>query len=477
MWSKMWEIAKSLVLKAIFEAFLNLGKKAYNGRRKNVEFEEIKERIQNGDLRFGDKITVVGTYSEFVPFINMSQIVLNTTEKESYLPPLPTFGTSKIEPMQDEHVGALLNENSRGIYAGSESIPIFFSQKYSKNSIKTLNSITGDIIELEGVISPLPTVWKDIVIASDFFSVDRGDGFAHPFCLKVSDVDQYGIHLDEFRGDLWSLAHFKGAPMDLARPDTLSFLEVEAPPQLVTENIFPGAFQFVFPEVNIINSEELRELKTELDKYVSQFPNHYLNTIRLLGHSNFKALKKKKQTDFVYDASSFHFKSEPISSSNITKKEIQRIDKNHEIVFEDFSENLIRKEIELLESKIIEEAKKYPKFMINSLLPVRVGKLVYEDTVREKNEENQKNREHSMENIQLNLDMDCAVRNMLGHYIREYGKDVERFSEIEFQEFFDSGSFREFGDFLILFMLLSEVRKGNLKLVMGKEGRLAFTKL
>lgn len=353
----MWEIVKSVVIEAIINALLEIAKTLRRVRReKEVEIREVRESLQSGDLKIGDSVTVIGTYSEFVPFINMSEIVGLSVKPDTS--PLPVCGACKVGPTNDEYVGAILEEELRGIHRDSKCIPVFFSQKYSKSSIKTLNFITGDIVELRAVISPIPTIWRDIIISSDFFSFAREDRLKQPFCLKVYDCEPHGLHLNEFRIDLWSLVHFQRPTLPLTTPEQLAMIEARAPDRLIVENVFPSTFQFIFPGVNLVNAEGTRERESLLGSFVSEFPELYFDMMRIVGDWKKNVVPvKDAQIKYVHDASFSHFKSKPIEVSPLTKKYFKQIDRTNDAAFGHLPHDMIPREWKKITGKIIKEAK------------------------------------------------------------------------------------------------------------------------
>lgn len=466
----MWEIAKAVVIKAIVLALFELGKWVHKFRgEKDVEFDKLHEKLQSGDLKFGDSVTIIGTYSEFVPFVNMSEIV--RLSKKSDISSFPTCGTCKVGPIEDEYIGALLEENAKGIFRRSKSIPIFFSQKYSANSIKMLNFIAGDIVELRGRISPLPNIWKDIILTGDFFSFDRGDGLMYPFCLKVYDSEPYGIHLNEFRSDLWSLVHFQGAPIPLTTPDQISIIEVDAPTRLIIEEVFPGAFQFIFPEVNLVNTERLSECKSLLRSFVSRFPNSYFGATKLIDDRKMPATPKRRElVEYVYDASFDHFELKPINVKRLTKRYFDKIDKTHEAVFGHLPADLMLKEWKRVRSDIIKEAEKYPRVLGDALFLGSLGQLVDKD---EFDEALLKKSKVSLKDLSLHQDIGFMYRKVLGHYIRKYGRDEETFKTSEAVDLITtSRDAPEFGNLIWWATILSLAREGKLKLIRGENGKI-----
>lgn len=73
---------------------------------------EIKEDLQNGELHFGDKITVLGTFSEYLPFIDPKFLL-----KKGILFPKNLPRTARIEAINDIYCGALFPLDQKDAFA------------------------------------------------------------------------------------------------------------------------------------------------------------------------------------------------------------------------------------------------------------------------------------------------------------------------------------------------------------------------
>lgn len=165
-----------------------------------MEFNKLKEKMENLDLGFGDSVRITGTYSEYVPFINMTKIVDTYSPSNSL--PLPTCGPCKTGSLHNVYCSALLGERDYQIHPHSSPIPLFCSTGYSASSIKILKYSTGMILEIEGQIVPIPDEWKDFLVNGESFTFAREDESLTSFGIKVDDCDLIGGHLDRFDIDM-----------------------------------------------------------------------------------------------------------------------------------------------------------------------------------------------------------------------------------------------------------------------------------
>lgn len=153
--------------------------------------EELREGIQNGDLHFGDKVRILGTFSEYLPFVDPKFLL---KESKSFPRILPR--TTRIAAIDDLYCGALFKLDQTDAFA-EEVLPIF----YGLDS-KMLEHTTGEMLEMQCRITQVPIQYRNIINQNDYFVFEKEEGLVVPFGLKVEDVKPYGI-LDSFKISTW----------------------------------------------------------------------------------------------------------------------------------------------------------------------------------------------------------------------------------------------------------------------------------
>jgi hypothetical protein len=165
---------------------------------KDYTVDEVKNELLDGEVHFGDKIRLIGTFSEYVPFIDPKVF-----PKEKSETPLPR--TARIEPIDDVYCGAFFKPEQRDAFA-EEVLPIF----YGIDS-KVVEHYTGEMLELQCQIIQVPTRYRDIINQTSYFSLEKEEGLSVPFGLKVLNAEPYGL-VDRFRINKWLVGKLDPPP-------------------------------------------------------------------------------------------------------------------------------------------------------------------------------------------------------------------------------------------------------------------------
>lgn len=166
---------------------------------KDYTITEIKDQLQSGELHFGDKITVLGTFSEYVPFIDPKYIL----KERSFPKFLPR--TTRLEAIDDVYCGALFPLDQKDSFA-EEVMPIF----YDIDS-KMLEHSTGEMLETKCKITQVPEMYRNLINRNEFFAFEKEDDVTVPFGLHVLDVEPYGL-VDSFKINTWLIGNVSPSP-------------------------------------------------------------------------------------------------------------------------------------------------------------------------------------------------------------------------------------------------------------------------
>jgi len=162
---------------------------------------EIRDQLQSGELHFGDKITVLGTFSEYVPFIDPKYIL---KEVRSFPKSLPR--TTRLEAIDDVYCGALFSLDQKDSFT-EEVIPIF----YGIDS-RMLEHSTGEMLETKCKITQVPMMYRNLINRNELFAFEKEDNVTVPFGLQVLDVEPYGL-VDSFRINAWLIGNLNPPPL------------------------------------------------------------------------------------------------------------------------------------------------------------------------------------------------------------------------------------------------------------------------
>ena len=163
--------------------------------RKSYWRGDIEELNEDGI--FEDKVwdrpfIISGTFSEYIPFVNIPQLLPFATEETGII------GTCRLgdSVIQNKYIGAiyLLDEND----ANNPALPIFYNgdSKLFSPSIRT-----GDQIRIKCKLLTLDNVWRKI-LNKESLNYNKE---VLPYGLEVLDVDLIKEVRDEFWVDCWYL--------------------------------------------------------------------------------------------------------------------------------------------------------------------------------------------------------------------------------------------------------------------------------
>jgi hypothetical protein len=168
---------------------------------KEFTVEEVKEGIQNGDLHFGDKVKVIGTFSEYVPFVDPKFLLKESKSLPRILP-----RTTRLAAVDDLYCGALFKMDQTDAFA-QEALPIF----YGIDS-KMVEHTTGEMLEMSCRITQVPLQYRNIINQNGYCVFEKEEGLIVPFGLKIENVEPYGI-VDSFKISTWLVGSLNPPPI------------------------------------------------------------------------------------------------------------------------------------------------------------------------------------------------------------------------------------------------------------------------
>ena len=245
----MWDVAVNFILGIIADCIKKVSLATYNIIRRKLDRErsvpEIMDALKAEDLRIGDKLTVCGTLSEYVPLRNPAQwlppyreLKFSTRDPfaksnercdQRYVGALPSSGfitkwigedaveitplpttTVRLQPVGDVFTASLLASDEQYAYAQPQ-IPLFYSPLYGDDNLALLNSASGDSVVLDCIVVPVPTSYSEVLSYTAPLIV-REDGSAVPFGLKVQSVRSAkrgkGLYINQ-----WVLGHLASSSL------------------------------------------------------------------------------------------------------------------------------------------------------------------------------------------------------------------------------------------------------------------------
>ena len=381
---------------------------------KEIELTSLRDNLETGELRIGDRIGVIGTYTEYVPFAKFTQLVESSSKKQFalQLEGMPC----KVGSVNGVYCGAILKEGTDGIPAGDSCIPIFYSERFSKKSIKMIEHFTGDMVEIEGHVAPLPEVWKRLLVSNDYYLFDRGDGIEIPFCIKVDKCEPYGLQ-DKFFVDMWTASHFEGTMMPLTGMEHV-LCESLIPSRMLMENPFPGAFLFAYQRINIRNTEQTQGAEYNLNEVTKAFPKLLFNFKSCTDDKTFlNLLKNKTKIEFQVDLAHNKF-SKGASTSVSSTKDIVSANAFYKSPSTHTQASEMMKDWGKLINELYRDAKSFPKMLgspiVSAILHMR------DDDLFEK--ELEKSAQEEFSDFERRLVLFRGMRRIIGRLVWAHGK-------------------------------------------------------
>lgn len=318
------KIITTINILKMFHTVRNLIKREY-------AITEIKEDLESGELHFGDEIRVIGTFSEYLPFIDIKHILKHDDKF------FTTFShTARIEPIKDIYCGSLYSLYQKDAFS-NEVIPIFYGIES-----KMIEHYTGEMLELKCRIKQIPEIYTDIIKASDYFVFQKEEDLFIPFGLEVLEVEPYGL-IDSFKINTWLLGNlepypkFKSSeqtcpscynsfmfmkiepldwpikfgcrskekiekdPLNNIVQDTFDFLTLDQSeyPYVIFPHIF-NLFEIFCPNVDIFQSEQLEHSHAVMKKSIDINIEKLFST-ETLPYEFVKPKECKLSVDFQYD--------------------------------------------------------------------------------------------------------------------------------------------------------------------------------
>jgi len=172
---------------------------------KEYSVADIKDGLETGELHFGDKINVVGTFSEYLPFIDPKFMLRelshwSITRAQKTLP-----RTVRLEAIDDTYCGALFPLYQKDAFP-EETIPIF----YSIDS-RLLEHFSGEMLEMKCKITQVPVMYRNLISRKEFFTFQKEENVAVPFGLQVLNVEPYGL-VGSFEINAWLIGNLNPLP-------------------------------------------------------------------------------------------------------------------------------------------------------------------------------------------------------------------------------------------------------------------------
>jgi len=168
----------------------------------SFEIDRLVEEINAGNLNYGDKVTVTGIFSEFVPIARKLMIPV----EGSIVPfdPLPCRPFSI-----DGYYCASLQDFDSKFAADPGGFPLFFKDNTPRPILSTLSGLT---VEIKGTLMSVQPAWKRLL------------DLKKPACINVQNIEIVGAEKLSFGIVLWAIARAK---KDFLKPHEGSILHTD----------------------------------------------------------------------------------------------------------------------------------------------------------------------------------------------------------------------------------------------------------
>lgn len=203
--------------------------------------------------------------------------------------------------------------------------------------------------------------------------------------------------------------------------EQLVFFEELDLPDLLIENPFSGAFQFVFPQINIFTKDFQDKVK-KLQILSSSFLENYLRVTRFFDEKLFARVKKYRSSlRYVHDFSFNNFGAQPMPRS-LSASSIKKVDEDYRGTFSTRSRKSLVKHWKCLSFEVADTARTLSRQLAEPLLQVEYGHVI-DDILQD-----------SLGFSQEEIGRMAQARKILGYYALNYGQkrevDAEDFNEL-----------------------------------------------
>jgi len=151
------------------------------------EINELIEEINAGNLRYGDKVTITGIFSDLVPVAR--KLMIPIQDASVFLDSLPCRPFS----INGYYCGSIQNFDSK-FAADPKGFPIFYKDNTPR---PIMDDFSGFTMEIKGTLASIPFAWKRLL------DLER------PFCINTESIELAGAEKATFGTILWALAKTK----------------------------------------------------------------------------------------------------------------------------------------------------------------------------------------------------------------------------------------------------------------------------
>jgi hypothetical protein len=192
----IWQTAVEKIVTPIASSLLKMISTRIKRRiARAYHVEELSGCLSSGKIHFGDTIRVRGTFSEYVPFVDLTRLLPVKVKNEKIQNKVATCRLGDIVKT-GEYVAVLFEDHAT--QSAGPSIPILYS---SKRNREVFSLSTGHQVEFLCAPVPLDYGFRSILHRNEYFTFDD-----KPFGLRVMRVcTKRPEMVDEFRIDAFLL--------------------------------------------------------------------------------------------------------------------------------------------------------------------------------------------------------------------------------------------------------------------------------
>jgi len=220
-----WLTVATKIIGAIKTAISIIKGISTGGKRllqKTYDIKMIQRDITESRLGIGSRVKMIGRYSEYIPFVDISKLLranlishissMNKEESKELIMCVSAdiaslIGTCRLPQIEKIWPAAMFLPDSDDA-TDSVAIPIFFDE----TSSSLLNALSGDLVEVDAKISPIPQRLAEYLNPDPTFTIERKDKSKIPVCLQVENVRSISQIKRPFFIDIWLVGHYEPFP-------------------------------------------------------------------------------------------------------------------------------------------------------------------------------------------------------------------------------------------------------------------------
>jgi hypothetical protein len=156
---------------------------------RSFEIDRLIEEIAIGNLNYGDKVTVSGIFSDFLPITRKLMIPVEDANALVDILPCKPFS------INGNYCAALQSFSSKFV-SDPNALPIFYKDNTPRPIIQPLSGLS---VEIKGTLMSIPSTWSRLLDSKK------------PICINADSMEMIGAERVTFGTNIWAIVESRKA--------------------------------------------------------------------------------------------------------------------------------------------------------------------------------------------------------------------------------------------------------------------------